>query len=185
MAAAVANGRIQLDHEAVETWLVDHGLGPEIFDGAAPRASGAIAAELGTSAEVPLDQIEGLTLRQLTDRHGGAEPFYMWVRARKELAMARRAEEQLARLQGRLIARTTVQAIFGYLDALSSILLRDLPRNISQRYAPKDRETAEEYIRAQTSRALTVARDQATRLLRADDPTAPLKDPAPTDGAAS
>lgn len=179
LAPAVKGGRIQLDHEAVESWLVDRGLGLEVFDGAAPRPSSDIAADLGPSAGLSLDQIESLTLRQLTDRHGGAEPFYMWVRARKELAMARRAEEQLARLQGKLIPRTLVEHIFGLLDGLTRRLLQDAARNISVQVAPHDRERAEAIVRDQISQQLTVAKDQARRTLLADDPTAPLKDPAP------
>lgn len=178
LAPAMVGKQIDVSHPAVEDWLVARGLDVDIFDDV--RAPAELNKVLGDSAREPLDPLLSMSLQELTDRHGSDERFYGWARARKELAMAQRAEAQLARLQGRLIARTTIDAALACMDGLHVRFLRDVARNLGSRLCKGTRtpEETEAIIRDQISAQLRAATQQIARAIAADDIDAPLRDPA-------
>src|SRR5690606_22190925 len=125
--------RLDLDNEATEAWLVERGHDLEIFEVEAPRPSQVIAAELGDKQHIDLSAIGGMPFREVTEQYGTSEQFHGWVRARKEMAMAKRAEEQLARYKGMLIPLTLVDHIFGHIDRLHRMLLTDAAETLAGR----------------------------------------------------
>jgi hypothetical protein len=166
---ALRGGRVgklyDLMAPSVAAWLaargvdVDDAEDPVIL---APRSSREIEAELGSDdrATMPLDGIRSMTFDQITERFGTATEMLSWVKARKELAAARRQEFLLEILHDEHIPRKFVeQHTFAYLEALSLTLLRDVPKNLSPRVAALARagatqEEVELIIRDQNANAI-------------------------------
>jgi len=122
------------------------------------------------------DLVEPLTT--LTDRYGDATALERWVRARKMLEEARKAEMLRERIAGRLIARTTVSRMVDHIDVGFRLLLSDAPRTIAARLAPHDMTAATVLIRDVMTQVLTASRSQLAAALLADDPMAPLLEAA-------
>lgn len=136
-----------------------------------------LEAELGPRKWTNLAELaEPLTV--LTERYGDAREFESWIRGRKALEEARKAQMLRERLEGRLIARTTVVRMFEHLDTAHRLLLSDAPRAIATRIAPQDVATVAALIRDVMSQHLKSCRDKLDQSLASDDPMAALAEAA-------
>jgi hypothetical protein len=136
-----------------------------------------LEAELGPRKWTNIAELaEPLTV--LTERYGDAREFESWIRARKALEEARKAQMLRERLEGRLIARTTVVRMFEHLDTAFRLLLQDAPRAIATRIAPQDVATVAALIRDVMSQHLVACRGKLDASLASDDPMAALAEAA-------
>lgn len=117
-------------------------------------------------------------LTVLTERYGDAREFEGWIRGRKALEEARKAQMIRERLEGRLIARTTVVRMFEHLDTAFRLLLSDAPRSIATRIAPQDVAGVAALVRDVMSQHLNACRSKIDVSLASDDPMAPLAEAA-------
>lgn len=136
-----------------------------------------LEAELGQKKWTNLAELaEPLTA--LTERYGDAREFESWIRGRKALEEARKAQMLRERLEGRLIARTTVVRMFDHLDTTFRLLLSDAPRAIATRIAPQDVATVAALVRDVMSQHLVACRSKLDVSLASDDPMAALAEAA-------
>lgn len=136
-----------------------------------------LEAELGPRKWTNLAELaEPLTV--LTEHYGDAREFESWIRGRKALEEARKAQMLRERLEGRLIARTTVVRMFEHLDTAFRLLLQDAPRAIATRLAPQEVATVAALVRDVMSQHLVTCRDKLDGSLASDDPLAPLAEAA-------
>jgi hypothetical protein len=136
-----------------------------------------LEADLGSHKWTNLAELaEPLTV--LTERYGDAREFESWIRGRKALEEARKAQMIRERLEGRLIARTTVVRMFEHLDTAFRLLLSDAPRAIATRIAPQDVATVSALVRDVMSQHLVACRAKIDHSLASDDPMAPLAEAA-------
>lgn len=136
-----------------------------------------LEAELGPLGFTDLALLaEPLTV--LTNRYGNAKEFEGWIRSRKALEEARKAQMLRERIEGRLIARTTVVRMFEHLDTAFRLLLSDAPRAIATRIAPQDVAGTAALVRDVMSQHLATCRDKFDQSLASDDPMAPLAEAA-------
>ncbi len=136
-----------------------------------------LEAELGQKKWTNLAELaEPLTV--LTERYGDAREFESWIRGRKALEEARKAQMLRERLEGRLIARTTVVRMFEHLDTAFRMLLSDAPRAIATRIAPQDVATVAALVRDVMSQHLVACRGKLDTSLASDDPMAALAEAA-------
>jgi hypothetical protein len=117
-------------------------------------------------------------LTRLTERYGSAPELAAYVKCRKILEEARRAEMLRERIAGRLIARTTVVRVVDHVDSAFRILLTDAPRAIATRLGCADMPAATALIRDIMSQHLEAAQSHMVASLEADDPMAPLMEAA-------
>ena len=117
-------------------------------------------------------------LTVLTERYGDAREFESWIRGRKALEEARKAQMLRERLEGRLIARTTAGRMFEHIDTAFRLLLSDAPRAIATRIAPQDVATVAALIRDVMSQHLIACRGKLDDSLASDDPMAALAEAA-------
>lgn len=152
----------------------------EVDDDAEHEAEQSIEdleAELGPRKWTDLAELaEPLTV--LTERYGEAREFESWIRGRKALEEARKAQMLRERLEGRLIARTTVVRMFDHLDTTFRLLLSDAPRAIATRIAPQDAATVAALVRDVMSQHLLACRSRLDQSLASDDPMAALAEAA-------
>jgi hypothetical protein len=135
-----------------------------------------LGSDLDALAE-PLGQLTELGAR-LQTLYGEARDFERWVKCRKLLEEARKAEHLRGRIEGRLIARTTVVRMVDHADVAFRLLLSDAPRTIATRLSCPDIPAATAMIRELMSQALSAAREQMAAALEADDPMVPLAEAA-------
>lgn len=122
------------------------------------------------------DLSEPLTM--LTERYGSAPAMHAWVKSRKTLEDARKAQMLRERIAGRLIARTTVVRMVDHVDTAFRILLSDAPRTIATRLGVADPRAAVMVIRDLMSQHLEAAQNHLAASLEADDPMVPLMEAA-------
>jgi hypothetical protein len=155
-------------------------LEPIEVDGDEPEAARSIEdleAELGPREWTDLGELaEPLTV--LSERYGNAKHFEGWIRARKALEEARKAQMLRERIEGRLIARTTVVRAFDHVDTAFRLLLSDAPRAIATRIAPQDVATVAALVRDVMSQHLDACKGKIDLSLASDDPLAPLAEAA-------
>jgi hypothetical protein len=155
-------------------------LEPIEVDGDEPEAARSIEdleAELGPREWTDLGELaEPLTV--LSERYGNAKDFEGWIRARKALEEARKAQMLRERIEGRLIARTTVVRAFDHVDTAFRLLLSDAPRAIATRIAPQDVATVAALVRDVMSQHLDACKGKIDLSLASDDPLAPLAEAA-------
>lgn len=141
------------------------------------RPIDSLEAELGPRQRVNLAELaEPLTA--LTERYGDVREFEGWIRARKALEEARKAQMLRERLEQRLIARTTVVRMFDHIDTAFRLLLSDAPRSIATRIAPQSVAEVAALIRETMSQHLVTCRTQLDQSLANDDPMAALAEAA-------
>jgi plasmid maintenance system antidote protein VapI len=161
---------------APESIAVDAPDPPDDDDDDEPEAPTA-PVEFGAWLDADLAELaEPLT--QLTERYGSAPAFTAWVKARKQLEEARKAEMLRERVAGRLIARTTVDRMIDHLDVAFRLLLTDAPRAIAIRLGCSNAADAARMIRDMMGQHLSAAQTQMAAALEADDPMAPLTEAA-------
>lgn len=182
---ACEGNAVNVLHEAARRWLFEREgarleLQPIPVDDdppEPPRPAAQLQAELGARGLVDLaDMAEPLTT--LTERYGDAKAFESWVRTRKALEEARKAEMLRERIEGRLIARTTVVRMVDHVDAAFRMLLSDASRTIATRLAPHDVARVSAMVRDIMSQHLKACREHMDQSLAADDPMAPLVEAA-------
>jgi hypothetical protein len=117
-------------------------------------------------------------LTVLTERYGDARDFEGWIRARKALEEARKAQMIRERIEGRVIARTTVVRMFEHIDTAFRLLLSDAPRSIATRIAPQDVAAVAALVRDVMGQHLSACRSKIDVSLANDDPMAPLAEAA-------
>jgi hypothetical protein len=142
-----------------------------------PQSIDSLEAKLGPRQRVPLAEL-AQPLTALTESYGDVREFEGWIRARKALEEARKAQMIRERLEGRLIARTTVVRMFDHVDTAFRLLLSDAPRSIATRIAPQDVATVAALIRETMSQHLATCRGQLDQSLANDDPMAALAEAA-------
>lgn len=174
---AERDGRGRAPSDESEPIAVDDG--PDPIDGDEPPAGDSTGTG-GVANDVLAAELDSLEqpLAELTERYGAAPAFNSWVKCRNTLATARKSERLLARLDGRLIARTTVQNMVSHIDTAFRLLLTDAPRTIAIKLGADDLPTATAMIRDVMSQALDACRDHMAASLEADDPMAPLVEAA-------
>lgn len=160
------------DDEAPESIAVDAPDPPDDDDDEPPAP-----VEFGAWLEADLAELAD-PLTRLTERYGSAPAFTAWVKARKQLEEARKAEMLRERVAGRLIARTTVDRMIDHLDVAFRLLLTDAPRAIAIRLGCANAADAGRVIRDMMGQHLTAAQTQMAAALEADDPMAPLTEAA-------
>lgn len=177
---------VNVMHDAARRWLTQRDaatreLTPIAIDDDPPerpaRPAAELQEELGPRELVDLgDLAEPLTA--LTEKYGDARAFENWVKCRKALEEARKAEMLRERIEGRLIARTTVVRMLDHIDVAFRLLLSDAPRSIATRLAAHDMTAATALVRDVMQQSLGAARDHMAASLAADDPMAPLMEAA-------
>jgi hypothetical protein len=140
-------------------------------------SSDELERQLGPRQFTDLEELaEPLTT--LTEAYGDAPALAAWVRCRKMLEEARKARMLRARIEGRLIARTTVVRMIDHVDVAFRLLLADAPRTIAARLLVSDVPGATATIREVMGRMLEEAQTHMGAALEADDPMAPLMEAA-------
>lgn len=192
---ACEGNSVNILHKAARTWLFEReGTRLEQLPPAEPlpdvppievdedpeeprRPVASLEAELGPGQRIDLAALaEPLT--RLTERYGDVREFEAWVRTRKALEEARKAEMLRERIEGRLIARTTVVRMIDHIDTAFRLLLSDAPRAIATRIAPQEVATVAALVRDVMSQHLKSCREHMDQSLAADDPLAPLAEAA-------
>jgi hypothetical protein len=173
-------------HEAARRWLSERQaatqeLPPIKVDGGSERPSSRPIAELEFELG-PRQRTDLATLAEpltaLTNAYGDAVGLERWVKCRKTLEEARKAELLRLRIEGRLVARTTVTRMIGHVDLGFRLLLSDAPRSIATHLAPENMAAATTLVRDVMSQILSAARDHMAASLEADDTLAPLLEAA-------
>lgn len=200
LAAAVQGPGVNCLHAAAKRWLADRKARvapapPPVELADAPDAAipvdapdapdddepeRAVAPELGAWLDGGAPELADLSepLTALTERYGSAASMSAWVKSRKTLEEARKAEMLRERIAGRLIARTTVVRMLDHADGAFRILLSDAPRTIATRLGCADLPKATAVIRDIMSQHLEAAQSHMVASLEADDPMAPLMEAA-------
>jgi hypothetical protein len=198
LAAAVQGRGVNCLHATAKRWLADRKarVAPppaELADAIpvdAPDAPDdddelgaerpAAVPELGTWLDGGGPDLAELSepLTTLTERYGSASAMVAWVKSRKTLEEARKAEMLRERVAGRLIARTTVDRMIDHVDVAFRLLLTDTPRTIATRLGCSDMPTSTALIRDIMSQHLAAAQSHMAASLEADDPMAPLLEAA-------
>lgn len=143
-----------------------------------PRMTAAeLELALGPERTIDLDELASL-LNRITERFGELATVQPHVKCRKMLEEARKAEMLRQRIEGRLIARSTVLRMIDHVDVAFRLLLTDAPRTIATRLSAPDPAAAMAMIRDVMSQILESARDHMSASLEADDPMAPLAEAA-------
>lgn len=142
-----------------------------------PRTIDSLEAELGPRQRIDLALL-AQPLTALTEKYGDVREFEAWIRARKALEEARKAQMLRERLEQRLIARTTVVRMFEHVDTAFRLLLSDAPRSIATRIAPQAVAEVAALIRETMSQHLVTCRSQLDQSLANDDPMAALAEAA-------
>lgn len=171
-------------HESARRWLAQREAATKVIppiamdDGESPdRPIAELEVELGPRQNVDLATLaEPLTA--LTERYGDAVGFEKWVKCRRTLEEARKAEMLRLRIEGRLVARTTVTRMLDHVDVGFRLLLSDAPRSIATHLAPEDMTKASALIRDVMGQILSAAREHVAASLEADDTMAPLLEAA-------
>jgi hypothetical protein len=191
LALAVSGTGVNVLHGQSRRWLAQRAAAqvePLPLEGAIPvddeetaeserLPPAELERQLGDRQFVNLEHLaEPLTT--LTERYGDAPALAAWVKCRKMLEEARKAEMLRVRLQGRLIARTTVVRMIDHVDVAFRLLLSDAPRTIATRLATPDMPAATALIRDVMTQVLEAARDHIAASLAADDEMAPLVEAA-------
>lgn len=192
LAAAVHGPGVNALHPVAKRWIADRKArvappppppvdpdaiavdGPDAPDDDEPDRPGPVAVpdfgpELSELAE---------PLTALTERYGSAPAMAAWVKCRKILEEARKAEMLRERVAGRLIARTTVVRMLDHADGAFRILLSDAPRTIATRLGCPDMVSATAIVRDIMSQHLEAAQAHMVASLESDDPMAPLMEAA-------
>jgi hypothetical protein len=178
---------VNVMHDAARRWLAQRdaatkALPPiQVDDDAPERPARPIAElqfELGPSRQLAslADLAEPLTT--LTEKYGDAHEFAGWVKCRKMLEEARKAEMLRERIEGRLVARTTVVRMLDHIDVAFRLLLSDAPRSIATRLAAEDMTGATALIRDVMSQILSAGREHLEASFAADDPMSALLEAA-------
>lgn len=185
--AACEGNSVNVLHKAARAWLFEReGLRPpepippiEVdADPEEPRRPVAsLEAELGPGQQLDLGALEE-PLTTLTERYGDVREFEGWVRTRKALEEARKAEMLRERIEQRLIARTTVNRMLEHVDVAFRLLLSDAPRAIATRIAPQEVAAVAALVRDVMSQHLKSCREHMDQSLAADDPLAALAEAA-------
>jgi hypothetical protein len=191
LALAVSGKGVNVLHGQSRAWLAQRAAAqvePLPLEGGIPVDDG----ETAEAKRLPLDELERqLGARQftnleelaeplttLTERYGDARELAAWVKCRKMLEEARKAQMLRARIEGRLIARTTVVRMIDHIDVAFRLLLSDAPRTIATRLSTPDMPAATALIRDVMQQVLGAARDHMAASLAADDEMAPLMEAA-------
>jgi hypothetical protein len=206
LAAAVQGAGVNCLHPTAKRWLADRKArvaprppepspaeladaipvdAPDAPDDDEPPAGDrppgpALVPELGAWLDGGAPELADLSepLTTLTERYGSAPAMAAWVKSRKTLEEARKAEMLRERVAGRLIARTTVVRMIDHADSAFRILLSDAPRTIATRLGCADMPTATALIRDIMGQHLSAAQSHMVASLEADDPMAPLMEAA-------
>jgi hypothetical protein len=182
---ACAGKSINVLHEAARRWLGERAARTKelppipMDDGERPssRPIAELEQELGPRQLTDLaDLAEPLTA--LTERYGDARSFDGWVKCRRTLEEARKAERLRLRIEGMLVARTTVVRMLDHVDVAFRLLLSDAPRSIATHLAPQDMTAATTRIRDVMSQILSACRAHMEASLASDDTMAPLLEAA-------
>lgn len=123
-----------------------------------------------------IEELQGLTLREIVKKYGGIAGFKEFVSSQKLLAEYERVELRLLKEKGELIERKLVSGVvFGYLKLLVSKLYNDLPRGLSEkitRFIKIEKNPSakiiEEYKR-QASRIIEDSRRQIEEIIHVSD----------------
>lgn len=183
---ACEGSSVNVLHEAARRWLFEREgsrlelppIGVDEDPPENPRPVESLEEELGPGGQrIDLaDLAEPLTT--LTERYGDVREFEPWVRTRKALEEARKAQMLRERIEGRLIARTTVVRMNDHVDTAFRLLLSDAPRAIATRIAPQDVAGVAALVRDIMSQHLKSCREHMDQSLANDDPMAPLAEAA-------
>lgn len=192
---AVSGKGINVLHEAAQAWLqrkaadVSTITAPidvaatELDDDttevtASPPSTTEAEASLGPwRAQVDLESLVE-PLSTLTERYGSSKELSDWVKCRKTLEEALKAQMLRERVAGRLIARTTVDRMIQKVDDAFRLMLTDAPRTVATQVAPNDMARCTAVVRDALEQILTKGREQMLMSLQADDPLAPLMEAA-------
>ena len=183
---AVVGKRIDLTHPAARQYLADKGVDATTVRPAASRIPRGGEGGPGKSEAAGTDwgpgnveDLLGLTFREIAVRYGTVPGFTDWLNARKKVADIRRLELRNAESEGRVIQRDLVRThVFGYLDAMNRRLLRDLPPALAPQLLTLARTnaSAEDFkkeIRARISHQLRNAKHDVTRRLSSQKEDSP------------
>jgi len=142
-----------------------------------PSGDEAEAALTPWRAQVDLESLVE-PLSTLTERYGSSKEFSDWVKCRKTLEEALKAQMLRERVAGRLIARTTVERMVEKIDEAFRLMLSDAPRSIATRIAPHDMVNTTSVIRDAMEQILQRGKTDMVMVLQADDPLSPLMEAA-------
>jgi hypothetical protein len=193
--AAACNGKwVDVSHPAAQRQLAKSAAarGMPLAEVEAPEAPEAPEPEAPPDAE-PIDvealrsvsasgsasDLLGPELAELATG-GKVEPALLpgLLRCRKLYAEARHKEILQARVEGKVIARTTVINAFGHVDVAFRLLLTDAPRAIAMRLGAANMPAAAAMIRDVMEQQLEACRSHIAASIEADDPLAPLMEAA-------
>lgn len=195
--ALVGKG-INVLHEAAKAWLERKSAEPSTtgaIDVAAtdldsteepPKGVNPVPSPSANEAEPALSpwraqvDLESLVepLSTLTEHYGSSKEFSDWVKCRKTLEEALKAQMLRERVAGRLIARTTVERMVEKIDEAFRLMLSDAPRSIATRIAPNDMANTTAVIRDAMEQILQRGKTDMVMVLQADDPLSPLMEAA-------
>lgn len=182
---------INVLHEATRAWLERKaekrppikGAAPIIMTEAPPDEPDHDTTPTPEEAEAALGpwrsqvDLESLLepLSTLTEKYGDSKEFAAWIKCRRALEEALKAQMLRERVAGRLIARTTVARLMDHVDTAFRFLLADAPRTVATRIAPNDMARTAAIIRDVMEAILDRARLGMAQSLEADNPESPLE----------
>ncbi len=190
---AALNGKgINVLHEAAQAWLQRKAADPSTIT--APIDVAVVESDEDTT-EVTASPLEAEAalgpwraqvdlksllepLSTLTERYGDSKEFTAWVKCRKTLEEALKAQRLRQHVEGCLIARRTVQRMIEKVDDAFRLMLTDAPRSIATRIAPNDMAHCSQIVRDALEQILTKGKEQMIMSLQADDPEASLTEAA-------
>jgi len=192
---AALNGKgINVLHEAAQAWLERKSADVSTITAAIDEAAvehdddttEATTSASPTEAETTLGpwraqiDLQSLVepLSTLTEKYGDSKEFAAWTKCRKTLEDALKAQRMRERVEGRLIARTTVDRMIGKIDEAFRLMLTDAPRTVATQVAPNDMARCTQVVRDALEQILWKAKDHMLMSLRADDPEADLMEAA-------
>jgi hypothetical protein len=193
LAPALVGKGINVLHEAAQAWLARKAAETTITapidvvateadddptNSASPPSATEAEAALGPwRAQVDLASLVE-PLSTLTERYSDAKEFAAWIKCRKALEEALKAQMLRERVAGRLIARTTVQRMIEKIDDAFRLMLTNAPRTIATQIAPNDMARCTQVVRDALEQILSKGQEQMLMSLRADDPEADLVEAA-------
>jgi len=193
LAPALVGKGINVLHDAAQAWLERKAADtsttaapidvvatePDDTENSAspPSATEAEAALGPWRAQIDLESLVE-PLSTLTEKYGSSKEFSDWVKCRKTLEEALKAQMLRERVAGRLIARTTVDRMIQKVDDAFRLMLTDAPRTVATQVAPNDMARCTAVVRDALEQILSKGKEQMLMSLRADDPLAPLVEAA-------
>jgi len=186
LEGALCGKRIDLDSEVAKAYIRKRGVDPSTIGAktgppasphaqalsnifAPPISSDELASLPPVAPDIPLEDLERMTLSQLCQVFGTDDRFKVWASARKVITDIRRNDLANAKTAGDLVSRRLVKSsVIDPLDGAFTRLLTDVKRTLAVRIvamirAEASQEKVESFITDQLTSVLDPLKEQMKR----------------------